>query len=214
MGGTQAGSASAGPASSSPGAGAVLLLVRHGETEWSRTHKHTGRTDVPLTDLGEQQARALAPLLDHRNFALVLTSPRERARRTAELAGLDATVDDDLTEWDYGEYEGITTRQIREHDPEWTVWTGRTPGGERPDEVAQRADRVLARVRNCLDRGDVVVVGHGHLNRVLAARWLGLPATEGRLFALGTAALCVLGFEHAAPVIRRWNLPNPAGGSL
>jgi probable phosphoglycerate mutase len=190
-----------------------LCLVRHGETEWSRTGKHTGSTDVPLTPLGERQARALRDLLAFARPVLLLTSPRERAVRTAELAGLaevaSVEVDDDLAEWDYGDYEGITTPEIRKTVPGWTVWSHPTPGGETAEQVRVRADRVLERVRDALGEGPVIAIGHGHMSRVLAARWLGLPVQSGRHFVLGPAAPCLLGYEHGTPAIHRWNVPNP-----
>jgi probable phosphoglycerate mutase len=190
---------------------AGLWLVRHGETEWSRDGRHTSRTDVPLTPHGEEQARALGPLLARARPALVLTSPRQRAKRTAELAGLlPSTVDEDLAEWDYGGYEGLTTPEIRQGRPDWTIWSGDPPGGETAAQVGARADRVLRRVGAAVPRGEVVVVAHGHFCRVLAARWLGLEPTGGRLFALDAAAPCLLGTEHGTPVVRRWCLPNPA----
>ena len=188
-----------------------LWLIRHGETAWSRARKHTGRTDVPLTALGELQARALAPMLAGLRPALVLSSPRERAVRTAELAGLvPVTVDPDLAEWDYGDYEGLTTPEIHRDRPGWTIWTGDPPGGETTEQVQARTDRVLADLRAALRQGDVVVVAHGHLGRVLAARYLGLDARGGRLFSLEPASPCVLGTEHGSPVVHRWNLSNPA----
>ncbi|GAB7004182.1 acid phosphatase [Nocardioides sp. AN3] len=181
-----------------------VYLVRHGATEWSVSGRHTGTTDVPLLPDGEEAARALAPRLSGIDFDLVLTSPRQRARRTAELAGFPgAVVDDDLGEWGYGAYEGVTTDTIRETDPGWTIWTGLTPGGETCEQVGTRLDRVIARVRAA--GGDVLVFGHGHALRALAARWLGLPATEGRLFRLDTATLSVLGLEREQPVILHWN---------
>lgn len=188
-----------------------LLLARHGETEWSRDGRHTGRTDLPLTPRGEAQAKSLAPLVAGRAFALVLTSPLIRARRTAELAGLpDAEADPDLGEWDYGGYEGITTAEIRRTRPDWDLWTdGVPPGrefpGESPEQVGERADRVLARVTGALDEGDVMLVAHGHLLRVLTARRLGLPPAAGRLFHLETGTLCRLSLEHDTPVIAEWN---------
>lgn len=142
----------------------------------------------------------------------MISSPLQRALRTAELAGFDVDrVDPDLAEWDYGQYEGLTTAQIRRSDPSWTIWTGRTPGGESPDQVTQRVDRVLAVARKRLAEGPVVLVGHGHLSRVVGARWIGLEARDGGRFALGTAAPSLLGAEHGAPVIVRWNIPNPVG---
>lgn len=191
-----------------------LWLVRHGETEWSRARLHTGDTDVPLTEFGERQARALGRLLAGLRPALVLVSPRRRAVRTAELAGLaPLQVDPDLAEWEYGEYEGLTTPQIRATRPGWTIWTGDPPGGETAAQVGARADRALARIRAALPHGDVVVVAHGHFGRVLAARWVGLEPSGGRLFALDPAGPCLLGSEHGAPVIHRWNLPNPVDGT-
>ena len=181
-----------------------VWVVRHGETEWSATGRHTSTTDVPLTSAGEQAARALAQRLAGTAFDLVLTSPRERARRTAALAGFpDAEVDDDLSEWAYGDYEGVTTPTIRESVPGWTVWTHPCPGGESAAEVGRRLDRVVARVRN--HGGRVLVVGHGHASRVLAARWLEQPVEEGRNFALDTATVSVLGYERETPVVVRWN---------
>ena len=191
--------------------GAAVFLVRHGETEWSRSGQHTSHTDLPLTAKGEAVALALRPVLaavlDSRTPALALSSPLQRARRTAELADVAVELDDDLREIDYGQYEGITTPQIRERDPGWSVWTGPTPDGETAEDAGRRVDRVLARVREALPEGPVVVFAHGHILRVLAARWLGLPASEGRLFALDTATIGVLGTEHDLPVIRRWNAP-------
>lgn len=180
-----------------------LWLVRHGQTEWSRDGRHTSVTDLPLLPEGEDVARALAPRLD-RAFAQVLTSPRQRARRTAELAGHPgAEVDDDLVEWAYGAYEGVSTADIRESVPGWSVWTHEVPGGEDAAAVAARLDRVVARAR-AVD-GDTLVFAHGHALRALAARWLGLPVTEGRLLRLDTATLSVLGHEREAPVVLRWN---------
>jgi probable phosphoglycerate mutase len=191
-----------------------LILVRHGETEWSRAGRHTGRTDLPLTSRGEEQARMLAPEFKGRRFALVLVSPALRARRTAELAGLENyEIDADLWEWDYGGYEGITTAQIRESRPGWYLWRdGVIPGdadhpGETVEQVAERADRVIARTRETVAEADVALVAHGHFLRVLAARWLGLPPREGRHFKLDTGTISALGFEHAEPVITRWNAP-------
>jgi broad specificity phosphatase PhoE len=179
-------------------------LVRHGETEWSRDGRHTGSTDVPLTAEGERAARALAPRLSGQTFALVLTSPLERARRTAALAGFpDAEVDRDLVEWRYGDYEGVTTDQIRETVPDWTVWTRPCPGGESAEEVSVRLDRVVER---CLQEpGDVLLVGHGHALRALAARWLGLPVADGRLLKLDTGTVSVLGHERETAVLLHWN---------
>lgn len=186
-----------------------VVLVRHGETEWSRTGQHTGNTDIPLTRTGEEQALALRPLLRRRTFSLVLTSPLQRAARTAELAELPSPVPEPgLLEWDYGCYEGRTTADIRKERPGWTVWDGGTPDGESVAEVGARADRVLDRVRGQLKAtdGDVALVGHGHALRVLAARWLALSADCGRLLRLDTATISVLSEEHGWPALRRWNV--------
>ena len=189
-----------------------MVLLRHGATEWSRSGKHTGRTDVPLLPEGEEQARALAPLVKEMTFDLVLVSPAQRARRTAELAGLEAyEVDADLWEWDYGGYEGITTPEIRETRPGWYLWRdGVTPGdaehpGESAADVGARADRAIARAKAA--DGRVALVAHGHFLRVLTARWLGLPPTDGRLFKLDTGTYSRLGYEHAEPVVTTWNAP-------
>jgi broad specificity phosphatase PhoE len=199
-------------AAGSPRRPGHFWLIRHGETEWSKGRRHTGRTDIPLTEDGERQSRVLRELLGGLRPVLVLCSPRQRARRTAELAGLEPVViTDDLAEWDYGEYEGLTTTQIRVKRPGWTVWLGDPPGGETAEQVGARADRVLAAVHAGLADGDVVVVSHGHFGRVLAARWLGLEPAGGRLFTLEPASPCVLATEHDTPVVYRWNLPNPAG---
>jgi broad specificity phosphatase PhoE len=189
-----------------------VILLRHGETEWSRAGRHTGRTDLPLTEKGEEQACALARVIKGRQFALVLVSPAQRARRTAELAGATSyEVDPDLWEWDYGGYEGITTPQIREGRPGWYLWRdGIIPGdadhpGETVGHVGERADRVISRIRSV--EGDVLIVAHGHFLRVLAARWLGLPAEEGRHLRLDTGTYSDLGYEHEEPVLLRWNAP-------
>jgi probable phosphoglycerate mutase len=181
-----------------------LWVVRHGETEWSAAGRHTSTTDVPLTDAGEQAARAIGERLAGTTFDLVLTSPRERARRTAELAGFpDAQVEGDLAEWAYGDYEGVTTATIRESVPDWTVWTHACPGGESAEQVGRRLDRVVAKAR--AHGGRVLVFGHGHASRVLAARWLGQPVAEGRFFRLDTATISILGHERETPVVARWN---------
>ncbi|MEV5430495.1 histidine phosphatase family protein [Streptomyces sp. NPDC052701] len=189
-----------------------LLLVRHGETEWSRSGQHTSFTDLPLTEAGEAQAASLAPLLADRAFALVLTSPLRRAAHTAELAGLTGAVrDPDLHEWDYGGYEGVTTDEIHRTRPDWDLWTDGVPPrrdghpGETPEQVGERADRVLGRVVPALERGDVILVAHSHFLRVLTARRLGLPPREGRLFRLETGTLSRLSTEHGRPVILEWN---------
>ena len=180
-----------------------LWLVRHGETEWSRDGRHTSTTDLPLTEPGERAATSLRARLAEVEFDLVLSSPRQRARRTAELAGFaDPVLDDDLVEWAYGDYEGVTTAEIRETVPGWTVWTHPTPGGETADEVSARLDRVVDRVR---EHGRVLVFAHGHSLRVLTARWLEQPAAEGRFFRLDTATVSVLGFERDNPALLKWN---------
>jgi broad specificity phosphatase PhoE len=184
----------------------TVWLARHGATEWSESHRHTGTTDLPLTPAGEESARRLAPVLGGQDFGLVLTSPLRRARDTATLAGFGApTVDDDLVEWDYGEYEGLTTATIRETVPGWTVWTHPCPGGETADQVAARLDRVLARLRAA--DGDSLVFGHGHALRALAARWLGEPVSVGRFLRLDTATYSVLGYEREQPAVVSWNVP-------
>ena len=181
-----------------------LWLVRHGETEWSRTGKHTSTTEVPLTEEGVRVATTLRERLAGVTFDLVLTSPRQRARRTAELAGFpDAVVDEDLAEWDYGDYEGITTPEIRETVPGWTVWSHPSPGGESAEQVSDRLDRVVARVRE--QGGRCLAFGHGHATRALTARWLDQPVDEGRFFKLDTSTVSVLSFERETPVIQRWN---------
>ena len=181
-----------------------VWLLRHAETEWSRTGKHTGRTDIPLTDKGREVASSLRARLDGHGFALVLCSPLSRARETAQLAGLEpSALNDDLLEWDYGEYEGLTTPEIREQRPDWYLWHDGVPGGERPEDVAARCDRAIAEVRAV--EGDVALVAHGHILRALAARWIEDPvATGGRLF-LSTGSISVLGFEREVRVIRSWN---------
>ncbi|MFB9904833.1 acid phosphatase [Allokutzneria oryzae] len=190
-----------------------VYVLRHGQTEWSKSGKHTGRTDIPLTATGEQQAvaagKVLARLRGAEKPALVLSSPRERATRTAELAGLGSPdeVTEALSEWDYGDYEGLTTPQIRERVPDWTVWTHPSPHGETAAAVTARADQVLARTRSALLGGDVVLIGHGHFSRVLVARWLALPAEAGVGFAMDTAAVAALGFERGAPQLLHLNLP-------
>ncbi|NUT40731.1 MAG: histidine phosphatase family protein [Thermoactinospora sp.] len=183
-----------------------MLLLRHGETEWSKNGRHTGRTDLPLTSNGESQAKLLAPVARAHDFALVLVSPAARARRTADLAGLTGyEVEPDLWEWDYGDYEGITTPVIRESRPGWYLWDDGVPNGESADDVGARADRVIARVKDV--EGDVAVVAHGHFLRVFTARWLGLPAADGRLFRLDTGTYSRLGHEHAREVVLTWNAP-------
>jgi probable phosphoglycerate mutase len=194
-----------------------LILLRHGETEWSKAGKHTGRTDIPLSPEGKAAAAALAPALARRHFVAVFTSPAQRARDTAELGGLTGiTIDPDLQEWDYGGYEGLTTPQIRQQRPGWYLWRdGVVPKdaehpGESVNQVGARADAVLAMVRPLLAQGDVALVSHAHMLRVLTARWLGLDPDCGRLFRLGTGTLSVLGTEHDMPVILTWNVPPAA----
>lgn len=185
-----------------------IVLLRHGETEWSRTGRHTGRTDVPMTTAGQEQARragARVAALGLRD-PLALSSPRQRSVLTAELAGLDAREWDALAEWDYGQYEGLTTPQIREQVPQWTVWTHPCPGGEPADAVAARADMVLAIALSRLDDRDVVLVGHGHFSRALLARWAGLPVAAGNRFGLFPGAVSVLGFEHGVQQVVSHNL--------
>jgi probable phosphoglycerate mutase len=185
-----------------------LILVRHGETEWSRAGRHTGRTDVPLTSQGEEQARSVAPLLADRKIASTVVSPARRARRTAELAGqTEAEIDERLWEWDYGAYEGKTTAQIREERPGWYLWRDGVIGGETSDRIGVRVRAVLEHVSPRLADGDVVLIAHGHVLRVLTACYLGLPPADGRLFRLDTGAISILGTEHDNPVIAAWNVP-------
>jgi broad specificity phosphatase PhoE len=185
----------------------VVYLARHGETAWSLSGQHTGRTDLPLTERGERNARALGERLRGMTFAKVLTSPLHRAVRTCKLAGFGAVaeIDPDLVEWDYGEYEGRRTAEIHSERPDWQLFRDGCPGGESPDQIGARADRVVGRVRAV--KGDVLVFSSGHFLRVLAARWLGLDAAGGRYLLLSTASLSALGYEHhqAEPAIRLWN---------
>ncbi len=191
-----------------------VVLVRHGQTEWSHAGRHTGRTDVTLTPVGERQAAALRGMLAGLlpdGPSLVLTSPLARARHTTELAGLDRyVVDPDLVEWDYGDYEGLTRAQIRQSVPGWSVWRSPCPGGETADHVQLRCDRVLDRIQAVEPGSAVVVVAHGHLLRALAARWLGAPMVTGEWYELAAASVCVLGYEHEVAVLRHWNLPHPS----
>jgi probable phosphoglycerate mutase len=182
-----------------------VFLVRHGETGWSLSGQHTGRSDIPLTDRGRQTARRLAPIFARESFALVLTSPLQRARATCELAGFGARaeVDGDLMEWDYGAYEGLTAKQIHERAPGWMLFRDGCPGGETAEQVAARVDRVIARARAA--DGLVALFAHGHVFRVLAARWLGLPAAAGCHFLLDTATISVLGYYRGVPALKRWN---------
>jgi probable phosphoglycerate mutase len=183
-----------------------LWLIRHGETEWSLSGAHTGRTDIPLTATGRRQAAALGRSLSHKVFALVLTSPLARARDTCTLAGFGprAEIDPNLREWDYGDYEGRTTPEIRESNPHWALWSDGVPGGESARQVGARAEGIIARA--VATPGDVALFSHGHLLRILTARWLGLEPAAGRLFALGTASISTLGYERETRVITRWNL--------
>jgi broad specificity phosphatase PhoE len=182
-----------------------VVLVRHGETEWSRDGKHTGHTDVLLTERGQEQAQVVGDALRSRDFAVVLTSPLGRARDTCRLAGFgeQARTRDELMEWDYGAYEGRTTPEIREERPGWTLWRDDVPGGETIEQVAARVDRLIEVIRGA--DGDVLLFAHGHVLRVLTARWLGLEPHAGRLFALDPATLSTLGYERETPVIRLWN---------
>jgi len=182
-----------------------VYLIRHGETEWSLSGQHTGITDIPLTENGRNVAKQLEPILAKENFTMILTSPLERARKTCELAGLGAhaEIDRDLVEWNYGEYEGLTPKQIDAQAPGWMIFTDGCPGGESPAQVSARADRLVARVRSV--EGDVALFAHGHIFRVFAARWLGLPATAGRHFLLDTATLSILSYYRGIPAVKRWN---------
>jgi broad specificity phosphatase PhoE len=180
-----------------------LWLLRHGETEWSLSGRHTSRTDLPLTSEGERRAAAVGQSLRGQQFALVLSSPMRRALDTARLAGYAPEVTDDLREWDYGEYEGRTTPEIQKDAPGWSIWTGDPPGGETSAQVGERADRVIERA--VAAGGDVALFGHGHMLRVLAARWLGLDARGGRFFALATGSVSVLSHERETRVIGEWN---------
>jgi len=184
-----------------------VFAIRHGETAWSLSGQHTGTTDIPLTDNGRRLAERIRPVLAKEAFALVLVSPLQRARETCELAGLGsiAATDPDLAEWNYGEYEGLTPRQIHEGAPGWLVFRDGCPGGEAPEQVSVRVDRVIARARAA--DGDVALFAHGHLLRVLAARWIGLPAGAGQHFLLDTGTLCVLGYYREIAAIKTWNGP-------
>jgi len=180
-----------------------LVTLRHGETAWSRTGQHTSRTDLELTDEGRRAARLVRPRLELGSFALVLASPRQRAVESCRLAGFEPTVEPDLVEWDYGDYEGRTTVDIRAERPGWTIWEDPIPGGERPEQVAARVDRVIARAR-AVD-GDVLAVAHAHVLRVLAARWLGMAPEAGRSFGLSTTGLSILGTQREDAVVELWN---------
>jgi broad specificity phosphatase PhoE len=187
--------------------GVGVWLARHGQTEWSATGRHTSWTELPLTKGGEQEALAVGHLLRTQRFDLVLSSPRERALRTAELAGFEPQIDDDLVEWDYGDLEGLTTDQIQARYPGWSLWSGPWPRGETPDHVAKRADTVITRVLVLPPGAKVLLFSHGHLLRVLAARWLRQPPSAGKLLRLVTGTVSVLGWEHGDPVIEHWSVP-------
>jgi broad specificity phosphatase PhoE len=182
-----------------------LILLRHGETAWSASGQHTGRTDIPLTENGVSQAGRLARRLEGQRFAAVFTSPRSRALETCRIAGLDrdAVVTDDLAEWDYGVYEGRTSDDIRAHEPDWSVWTAKIRGGESVEDVGRRVDRVIA--ATLAHEGDVALFGHGHCLRILAARWIGLPPVAGSLLELSTATVSRLGWERERRVVELWN---------
>jgi probable phosphoglycerate mutase len=182
-----------------------VYLIRHGETEWSLSGRHTGITDIPLTENGRNVAKQLEPILAKENFTMILTSPLERARKTCELAGLGAhaEIDRDLMEWNYGEYEGLTPKQIDAQAPGWMLFRDGCPGGETPEQAGARVDRVIARARAV--EGHVALFAHGHIFRVFAARWLGLPATAGRHFLLDTATLSILSYYRGLPAVKRWN---------
>jgi broad specificity phosphatase PhoE len=188
-----------------------VYVIRHGETEWSLSGRHTGLTDIPLTENGRKRAKELGSRLADEHFALVLTSPLKRARETCDLSGLGgaAEIDPDLVEWNYGEYEGLTTNQIREKAPGWELFTDGCPGGETPEQVGARVDRVIARAGAA--NGSVALFAHGHCLRVLAARWLGLPVETGRHFVLDTGTLNILGYYRDTPAIETWNAPPPGG---
>jgi broad specificity phosphatase PhoE len=184
-----------------------VFAIRHGETAWSLSGQHTGTTDIALTDNGHRLAQQLRPVVAKEKFALVLCSPMQRARKTCELAGLAdaAVVDRDLSEWNYGQYEGLTPKQIHASAPGWLIVRDGCPGGETPEQIGGRADRVIARARAA--EGDVAMFAHGHILRVLAARWIGLPASSGQHFLLDTGTLCVLGYYRDVPAVRVWNGP-------
>ena len=189
-----------------------VFVIRHGETAWSLSGQHTGTTDIPLTDNGRRLAERLRPVLAKEVFARVFVSPLQRARETCELAGLGngAVIDTDLVEWNYGEYEGLTPKQIHEKVPGWLIFRDGCPGGEMPEQVGRRVDRVIARARAV--EGDVAVFAHGHVLRVLAARWMGLPAGAGQHFLLDTGTLSVLGYYREIPAVSVWNGPLSTTG--
>jgi broad specificity phosphatase PhoE len=187
-----------------------MVLLRHGATEWSQSGQHTGRTDIPLLDLGREQVEAAGDLLRGMTFAQVFTSPLQRASTTCALAGFEGHPEPDLMEWDYGAYEGRTTAQICGERPGWTLWNDGVADGERAADVGRRVDRVIERARQV--DGDTLCVAHGHVLRVLTARWLGLPPVAGRLFALYTGTVSILGWEHENPVVLHWNVGPPGAG--
>ena len=184
-----------------------VFAIRHGETEWSLGGQHTGTTDIPLTDKGRPLAERMRPALAREAFALVLSSPMQRSRETCALTGLGdkAVIDADLAEWNYGQYEGLTPRQIHERRPGWLIFRDGCPGGESPEQVGVRVDRVIERARAA--QGDVALFAHGHVLRVLAARWIGQPAGSGQHFLLDTGTLCILGYYHDIPAVKVWNGP-------
>jgi broad specificity phosphatase PhoE len=186
-----------------------VFAIRHGETAWSLSGQHTGTTDIPLTENGRRLARRMRPVLAANAFEVVLCSPMQRARETCKLAGLgdQAVIDSDLVEWNYGEYEGLTPQQIHEVAPDWLLFRDGCPGGEAPEQVGARVDRVIARSRAA--DGDIALFAHGHVLRVLVARWIGLPASGGQHFLLNTGTLCVLGYYREIPAVRIWNGPLP-----
>jgi broad specificity phosphatase PhoE len=190
-----------------PNAMGDVVLIRHGETEWSLSGQHTGATDIPLTANGREEAKLLAPLLSGADFALVLSSPLQRARRTCELAGLGdrMEIDPDLIEWNYGDYEGLTAKQIQHKAPGWMLFTDGCPGGESPEQVGARVDRLIDRIHGVAGR--VALFAHGHVFRVFAARWIGLPPNEGRHFLLNTSTVSVLSYYRGNPAVKRWNAP-------
>lgn len=185
----------------------TIYLIRHGETEWAKNGRHTGRTDIALTDTGREHAGFLLPIFDEVKFTRILSSPLQRALETAKLAGLTSRVEPDkeLQEWDYGDYEGLTTQQIRDQVPGWSIWTHPCPNGETIDQISQRADRVVATLRS--SPGNLAVFSHGHFLRVLVSRWIGLSPDHGSRFLLGTSTLSILGYENELPVIKTWNGP-------
>ena len=191
-----------------------VFAIRHGETVWSLSGQHTGTTDIPLTDKGRRLAEGMRAMLAKEAFALVLCSPMQRARETCELAGLGASAvsEPDLVEWNYGAYEGLTPKQIHETAPGWLIFRDGAPGGETPQQIGDRTDRVIARARAVA--GDVALFAHGHVLRVLVARWIGFPAGAGQHFLLDTGTLCVLGYYRENPAVRVWNGPllGPTGG--